>query len=131
MSRLDQVQKIHGGCATWRQCSQAAILDAYDRMRSESAPWMTPAKLIPLIRRHEFPWGERKQWPYRAWLMACQDVLAFLEHRPLPKRVSRHLRNLNPLEQMGLELGSAGNCLKDYSDRPRQCLPPTAGAAVG
>jgi hypothetical protein len=100
-SNLDRLSKLASNPSR-RWVAHAVILDAYDRMRCEHASWMTPRRLLPLIRRHEYPWGERKHWPYKAWLMACRDVLAFLEHRPLPCKQARRLKALNPLEQQEL-----------------------------
>ncbi len=43
-----------------------------------------------------YPWGERKMWPYKAWLRAQKEYLG----RFVKSDASVHASHLSPLEKM-------------------------------
>lgn len=77
---------------SWSQIARDTITKV-----SQTIPDGTPAKERRRIISEAYPFGERKHWPYKAWLKAVSDHMAWHETRSWVERLGRHK---SPLERM-------------------------------
>lgn len=73
--------------STWAERAGMVIWETHKTL-PENMPLIDRKREI----RKAYPWGERKGWPYKAWLQAQREYLKRYHTEPHPK-------NLTPLEK--------------------------------
>lgn len=64
---------------TWRQYSLEHIHERFTAIRAAQADTVSDVQVLRMVSIDHYPWGERRGWPYKAWLAAMRDYRKKLE----------------------------------------------------
>lgn len=89
--------------STWYERSSAHIQATYDELKRER-PDLNGGAILDLITRDYYPFGERKMFPYKAWLRAMTHWRQRLA--PESVKLSRHAKARIEANEEAMELFS-------------------------
>lgn len=58
---------------TWRERSRGIIVDRFYSIR-KIQPQLSDADILKMVSLNYYPFGERRGYPYAAWLLAMGDI---------------------------------------------------------
>ena len=67
---------------SWRELSASVIEKAIPIVEQRATDTI---EIFDIIRREYYPFGERKMWPYKAWLSAIKQCKAEYHMKMFPK----------------------------------------------